>query len=315
MQLLGMGAECWRTSRSEAAGEPGGDLHVGRVAVQPARAEEIELQIVAGAVGDRKRGERLGACTLRIVVAKDLHFPGERHRFGDLPSDSRRAAISRVPPPAVRIDRGVQLGRRFKLNRVRQRIGHRQEDPRAPIHRRAPRPAVHGGGRRQWHRADQPCRPRLVPGHRGRAALHRAGQGAPELVEGPQQNGFVESFDGRLRGECLNEHLFHSLAAARRIIEAWRTDYDTVHQHSSLGGMAPAEFTNRPRQGHENTETNYQRPENGEIAGREWSQRLVLLFACARERGRAFEDCSCGVCFGLSVVVAGTGFEPVTFRL
>lgn len=44
----------------------------------------------------------------------------------------------------------------------------------------------------------------------------------------PQQNGFVESFNGRLRDECLNEHLFPSLAAARRIIEAWRTDYNTV---------------------------------------------------------------------------------------
>lgn len=66
----------------------------------------------------------------------------------------------------------------------------------------------------------------------------------------PQQNGFVESFDGRLRDECLNEHLFPSLAAARRIIEAWRTDYNTVRPHSSRGGMAPAEFTNRPRQGH-----------------------------------------------------------------
>ena len=72
----------------------------------------------------------------------------------------------------------------------------------------------------------------------------------------PQQNGFVESFNGRLRDECLNEHLFPSLAAARRIIEAWRKDYNTVRPHSSLGGMAPAEFTNRPRQGHEHTEAN-----------------------------------------------------------
>ena len=67
----------------------------------------------------------------------------------------------------------------------------------------------------------------------------------------PQQNGFVESFNGRLRDECLNEHLFPSLVAARRIIEAWRTDYNTVRPHSSLGGLAPAEFTNRPRQGHD----------------------------------------------------------------
>ena len=42
----------------------------------------------------------------------------------------------------------------------------------------------------------------------------------------PQQNGFVESFNGRFRDECLNEHLFRSLHAARRIIEAWRIDYN-----------------------------------------------------------------------------------------
>ncbi|RSV34863.1 transposase, partial [Sphingomonas sp. ABOLE] len=56
--------------------------------------------------------------------------------------------------------------------------------------------------------------------------------------------------------ERLNEHLFPSLAAARRIIEAWRTDYNTVRPHSSLGGLAPAEFTSRHRQGHRDTEAN-----------------------------------------------------------
>ena len=40
----------------------------------------------------------------------------------------------------------------------------------------------------------------------------------------PQQNGFVESFNGHFRDECLNEHLFSSLASARRIIEAWKED-------------------------------------------------------------------------------------------
>ena len=39
------------------------------------------------------------------------------------------------------------------------------------------------------------------------------------------QNGFVESFDGRLRDECLNEHLFTNLKEARQIIEEWRIDY------------------------------------------------------------------------------------------
>ncbi len=69
----------------------------------------------------------------------------------------------------------------------------------------------------------------------------------------PGQNGFMESFNGRLRDESLNEHLFPLLAAARRIIEPWRTDHNNVGPHSSLGGLAPAEFTNRPRQGHMDT--------------------------------------------------------------
>jgi len=60
----------------------------------------------------------------------------------------------------------------------------------------------------------------------------------------PQQNGFVQSFNGRSRDECLNEHLFPSLAAARRIIEAWRTDYNRVsaqqsRRHDTRRGQKP----------------------------------------------------------------------------
>ena len=65
----------------------------------------------------------------------------------------------------------------------------------------------------------------------------------------PQQNGFVESFNGRFRDECLNEHLFGSLSAARRIIEAWRTDYNTTRPHTSLNGLTPAAFATRPASG------------------------------------------------------------------
>jgi putative transposase len=50
----------------------------------------------------------------------------------------------------------------------------------------------------------------------------------------PQQNGFTESFNGKLRDECLNEQVFSSLAEARRIIECWRIDYNTARPHSSL---------------------------------------------------------------------------------
>jgi hypothetical protein len=53
----------------------------------------------------------------------------------------------------------------------------------------------------------------------------------------PMQNGFVESFNGRLRDECLNKHLFINLNEARQIIEAWRIDYNTNRPHTSLNGL------------------------------------------------------------------------------
>lgn len=66
----------------------------------------------------------------------------------------------------------------------------------------------------------------------------------------PMQNGFVESLIGRLRDECLNEHLFRSLPAARRTIELWRVDYNTERPHTSLHGLTPFAFANRPNPGH-----------------------------------------------------------------
>ena len=65
----------------------------------------------------------------------------------------------------------------------------------------------------------------------------------------PMQNGFVESFNGRLRDECLNEHLFTSLNEARQIIEEWRIDYNTKRPHTSLKGLTPTEFAARPKEG------------------------------------------------------------------
>jgi putative transposase len=58
----------------------------------------------------------------------------------------------------------------------------------------------------------------------------------------PVQNAFVESFNGRLRDECLNAHWFTSLNDAKRKIETWRRDYNEQRPHSSLEYMPPAEF-------------------------------------------------------------------------
>lgn len=59
----------------------------------------------------------------------------------------------------------------------------------------------------------------------------------------PVENGYVESFHGRLRDECLNVHLFFSIEDAREKIRAWQQDYNTVRPHGSLNDMTPREYS------------------------------------------------------------------------
>jgi putative transposase len=61
----------------------------------------------------------------------------------------------------------------------------------------------------------------------------------------PMQNGHIESFNGKLRDECLNTHWFTSLRQARNIIESWRTDYNEARPHSALRYATPNEFASR----------------------------------------------------------------------
>jgi len=58
----------------------------------------------------------------------------------------------------------------------------------------------------------------------------------------PVENAYIESFNGRFRDECLNEHWFLTMAHARRVIEHWRIEYNTERPHSSLGDLTPEEF-------------------------------------------------------------------------
>jgi transposase InsO family protein len=77
--------------------------------------------------------------------------------------------------------------------------------------------------------------------------------------------GVLREHDAGVKTADLKEYLFPSLAAARRIIEAWQTDYNTVGPHSSLGGLAPPpSLPTDPARGIPATERSYQRPENGE---------------------------------------------------
>jgi len=58
----------------------------------------------------------------------------------------------------------------------------------------------------------------------------------------PNQNAYIESFNGRLRDECLNEHWFVSLVHAKAVIEAWRREYNEERPKKSLGGLTPSAY-------------------------------------------------------------------------
>jgi putative transposase len=58
----------------------------------------------------------------------------------------------------------------------------------------------------------------------------------------PTDNAFIESFNGRVRQECLNEHGFLSLDDAQTKLDHWKTDYNQLRPHSSLGNLTPAAF-------------------------------------------------------------------------
>ncbi len=75
----------------------------------------------------------------------------------------------------------------------------------------------------------------LTWAHRSAISLRLIGPGKPN------QNAYVESFNGRLRDECLNEHWFTRLAHARAVIEAWRREYNEERPKKSLGGRETAQ--------------------------------------------------------------------------
>lgn len=61
----------------------------------------------------------------------------------------------------------------------------------------------------------------------------------------PQQNAFIESFNSRFRAECLEQNLFETVDEAGLLIRKWKSDYENIRPHSSLGGLPPAEFVRR----------------------------------------------------------------------
>ena len=63
----------------------------------------------------------------------------------------------------------------------------------------------------------------------------------------PVQNAFIESFNGKFRDECLNEHWFVTLQEAQLVIEAWRREYNEERTHSAIGDVTPQEFILNPQ--------------------------------------------------------------------
>lgn len=64
----------------------------------------------------------------------------------------------------------------------------------------------------------------------------------------PTQNAYIESFNGKFRDECLNEHWFTSIDHAKALIATWRRDYNEVRPHSAIGNRTPAEFAEALRE-------------------------------------------------------------------
>jgi len=116
-------------------------------------------------------------------------------------------------------------------------------------------PAHSIGGERLTRLLDDICaqrgKPSIIrsdngPEFTGKAMLNWVHRNsiALKLIEPgkPNQNAYVESFNGRLRDECLNDHWFVSLAHAQVEIERWRQEYNEERPKSSLGGLTPAGY-------------------------------------------------------------------------
>jgi len=64
----------------------------------------------------------------------------------------------------------------------------------------------------------------------------------------PVENAFIESFNGRLRDECLNVYSFESIAHAQAVLSAWHHDYNHHRPHGALGHLTPSEYAERRQQ-------------------------------------------------------------------
>src|SRR6266404_7613284 len=93
-----------------------------------------------------------------------------------------------------------------------------------------------------WHPRSHPLRQRTGARRRGRAGMDRSCRTKTAYIErgSPWENGYIESFDARLRDELLNGEIFYTLREAQIVIESWRRHYNTIRPHASIGYKPPA---------------------------------------------------------------------------
>jgi transposase InsO family protein len=137
----------------------------------------------------------------------DQFASGRRFRILNIVDDVTRECLAAIPDISI-------SGRRVARELT------------APIERR--------GKPGQWDRVHLERHARLGAGQPDRLAFHRAGK--------PMQNGFCESFNGRMRDELLKESLFLGLDHARDTIACWVADYNQCRPHSALGYIPPAAY-------------------------------------------------------------------------
>ena len=230
---------------------------------RPDRNAALRARIVALAQRHRRYG--VGMIHLKLRQAGELvnHKRVERlYRLEKL--HIRRRRRKKIPvsdrQPLIRPGRS----QRGLVDGLRVRSGGLGPDDQVPGDR-GRRDARGRGDRRRSTRIGGDHLTRILDGicaqrgnaggdpHRQRAGVHRQGDAdlgasqrriALRLIEPgkPNQNAYVESFNGRFRDECLNEHWFTSLAHARAVIEAWRREYNEERPKKSLGGLTPAQY-------------------------------------------------------------------------
>lgn len=209
---------------------------------------QAKRQAVTALMTERRYGVTR-ACGL-IGISRSLYgyrsrrlaCAGLQERIAEIAALKRRYGYRRVYTRLRREGWTVNKKRVYRLYREAGLAVRRRKRKRiGPVERRPlPKPTAPNVGWSMDFIADGQVLDEWAYRRQVRLAFIRPGK--------PNENAYIESWNGKFRDECLNEHWFTSLARAREIIEAWRQEYNAERTHSSLGDITPAEFAAAYRQ-------------------------------------------------------------------